>query len=163
MNHKAGYVSILGLPNSGKSTLMNSLIGQKLSITTNKPQTTRKRILGILSEKDFQIIFLDNPGILKPGYLLQEKMMEAVSQSIKDADILLIILDINSDPGGNKTLNEDSVKEILKRNKKPKILLINKIDLSSQEPVQNLIEKILWPYDLFQFLLYELENSLFFC
>ena len=147
MNHKAGYVSILGLPNSGKSTLMNSLIGQKLSITTNKPQTTRKRILGILSEKDFQIIFLDNPGILKPGYLLQEKMMEAVSQSIKDADILLIILDINSDPGGNKTLNEDSVKEILKRNKKPKILLINKIDLSSQEPVQNLIEKIQKKYN----------------
>ena len=68
---KTGYVSILGLPNSGKSTLMNSLIGQKLSITTNKPQTTRKRILGILSEKDYQVIFLDNPGILKPGYLLR--------------------------------------------------------------------------------------------
>jgi len=147
MNHKAGYVSILGLPNSGKSTLMNSLIGQKLSITTNKPQTTRKRILGILSEKDFQIIFLDNPGILKPGYLLQEKMMEAVSQSVKDADIFVIILDINSDPGGNKILNEDSVKEILKGNKKPKILVINKIDLSSQEPVQNLIEKIQKKYD----------------
>ncbi|MFZ0454464.1 MAG: GTPase Era [Ignavibacteriaceae bacterium] len=147
MNHKAGYVSILGLPNSGKSTLMNSLIGQKLSIITNKPQTTRKRILGILSEKDFQIIFLDNPGILKPGYLLQEKMMEAVSQSVKDADIFLFILDINSDPDGNKILNEDSVKEILNRNKKPKILVINKIDLSSQEFVQNLIEKIQNKYD----------------
>ena len=147
MNHKAGYVSILGLPNSGKSTLMNSLIGQKLSITTNKPQTTRKRILGILSEKDFQIIFLDNPGILKPGYLLQEKMMEAVGQSIKDADIFLIILDINSDPEGNKILNENSVKEILKENKKPQILVINKIDLSSQAFVQNLIEKIQKKYN----------------
>lgn len=142
MNHQAGYVSILGLPNSGKSTLMNSLIGQKLSIITSKPQTTRKRILGILSEKDFQIIFLDNPGILKPGYLLQEKMMEAVNQSIKDADIFLIILDISSDPEGNKILEEDYVKEILKENKKPLILIINKIDLSSQEFVQNLIEKI---------------------
>ena len=141
MNHQTGYVSILGLPNSGKSTLMNSLIGQKLSITTNKPQTTRKRILGILSEKDFQIIFLDNPGILKPGYLLQEKMMEAVNQSVKDADIFLVILDVSSDPDGNKILNEDYVKGILK-DKKPKILVINKIDLSSQEFVQNLIEKI---------------------
>ncbi|MEJ2614833.1 MAG: GTPase Era [Ignavibacteriaceae bacterium] len=146
MNHKAGYVSILGLPNSGKSTLMNSLIGQKLSIITSKPQTTRKRILGILSEKDFQIIFLDNPGILKPGYLLQEKMMEAVSQSIKDADIFLIILDISSDPDGNKILNEDYVKGIF-NDKKPKILVINKIDLSSQEFVQNLIEKIQKKYE----------------
>ena len=147
MNHKAGYVSILGLPNSGKSTLMNSLLGQKLSITTSKPQTTRKRILGILSEKDFQIIFLDNPGILKPGYLLQEKMMEAVSQSIKDADIFLVILDISSDPGGNKILEEDYVKQILRENKKPLILIINKIDLTSQEFVQNLIEKIQIKYN----------------
>lgn len=147
MNHKAGYVSILGLPNSGKSTLMNSLLGQKLSITTSKPQTTRKRILGILSEKDFQIIFLDNPGILKPGYLLQEKMMEAVNQSIKDADIFLVILDISSDPGGNKILEEDYVKQILRENKKPLILIINKIDLTSQEFVQNLIEKIQIKYN----------------
>jgi GTP-binding protein Era len=147
MNHKAGYVSILGLPNSGKSTLMNSLLGQKLSITTDKPQTTRKRILGILSEKDFQIIFLDNPGILKPGYLLQEKMMEAVSQSIKDADIFLIILDVASDPEGNKILNEEHVKEILNENKKPQILVINKIDLSSQDYINNLIEKIQKKYN----------------
>ncbi|MEJ2615478.1 MAG: GTPase Era, partial [Ignavibacteriaceae bacterium] len=146
MNHKAGYVSIMGLPNSGKSTLMNTLIGQKLSIITNKPQTTRKRILGILSEKDFQIIFLDNPGILKPGYLLQEKMMESISQSIKDADIYLIILNISSDPDGNKILNEDYVKGIL-NDKKPKILVVNKIDLSSQEFVQNLIEKIQKKFD----------------
>ncbi len=142
INHKAGYVSILGLPNSGKSTLMNTLIGQKLSIITNKPQTTRKRILGILSEKDYQIIFLDNPGILKPGYLLQEKMMETVSQSIIDADIFLIILDIHSDPEGNKILNEDFINALLKESNKPKILIVNKIDLSSQEFVQNLIIKI---------------------
>ncbi len=142
MNHKAGYVSILGLPNSGKSTLMNSLIGQKLSITTSKPQTTRKRILGILSEKDYQIIFLDTPGILKPGYLLQEKMMEAVDQSIRDADIFLIMLDIHSDPEGNKILNDDAVKEILNGSSKPQILILNKIDLSTQEFVKSLIEKI---------------------
>ena len=141
-HHKAGYVSILGLPNSGKSTLMNSLIGQKLSITTSKPQTTRKRILGILSEKKYQIIFLDTPGILKPGYLLQEKMMEAINQSVKDADVFLIILDIYSDPEGNYILNDSFVNELFKKNKKPKILLINKIDLSSQEFVKNLISKI---------------------
>ena len=95
---KAGYVTILGLPNSGKSTLMNALIGQKLSITTNKPQTTRKKILGILSEKDYQIIFLDTPGILEPGYLLQKKMMEAVNQAVIDADVFIIILDLYCRP-----------------------------------------------------------------
>ena len=139
---KTGYVSILGLPNSGKSTLMNSLIGQKLSITTNKPQTTRKRILGILSEKDYQVIFLDNPGILKPGYLLQEKMMEAVNQSVKDADVFLIIIDIDADPDGSKILNNDFVKKMHVKNNKPQILIINKIDLSTQDFVKNLIENI---------------------
>jgi GTP-binding protein Era len=139
---KTGYVSILGLPNSGKSTLMNSLIGQKLSITTNKPQTTRKRILGILSEKDYQVIFLDNPGILKPGYLLQEKMMEAVNQSVKDADVILIIIDIDADPDGSKILNDDFVKKMLAKNNKPQILILNKIDLSTQVFVKNLIENI---------------------
>jgi GTP-binding protein Era len=138
-NHKAGYAAILGLPNSGKSTLMNALLGQKLSIITNKPQTTRKRILGILSEKDYQIIFLDTPGILKPAYLLQEKMMEDVNQSLKDADIILVIQDIKNDPDGDNLLNNPFLKEILVKNKKIKILIINKIDLSSQEFVKNLI------------------------
>src|ERR1035438_10454144 len=75
---KAGYAAIIGLPNAGKSTLLNSILGQKISITTNKPQTTRKRILGILSGEDFQIVFLDTPGILKPHYMLQERMMQYV-------------------------------------------------------------------------------------
>jgi GTPase len=141
MSYKAGFVCILGLPNSGKSTLMNSILGQKLSITTSKPQTTRKKILGIFSENDCQIIFLDTPGILKPGYLLQEKMMEAVSQSINDADILILIVDINSDPVGDKVLNDPYIKEVFE-NKKPKILIVNKIDLSTQEYVKDIILKI---------------------
>jgi GTP-binding protein Era len=82
--HKSGYVAIVGLPNSGKSTLLNALLGQKLAITNAKPQTTRKRILGILTEKDYQIIFLDTPGIIEPSYLLQEKMMGMVEQSFND-------------------------------------------------------------------------------
>ena len=139
---KAGYVTILGLPNSGKSTLMNALIGQKLSITTNKPQTTRKKILGILSEKDYQIIFLDTPGILEPGYLLQKKMMEAVNQAVIDADVFIIILDLAADPEGNKILNDKFVKEIFEKSRIPRILIINKIDLSTQESVSNLIQKI---------------------
>ena len=91
MNTKAGYAAIIGLPNVGKSTLMNSLLGQKISITTSKPQTTRKRILGILSEENYQIVFLDTPGILKPAYLLQEKMMDDIDLSVKDADVFVII------------------------------------------------------------------------
>src|SRR4030067_2819781 len=94
---KSGYVAILGLPNAGKSTLMNTLLGQKLSIVTPKPQTTRKRILGILSSENYQVIFLDTPGIIKPEYLLQKKMMEAVNDSLKDADIVILIVDVSCD------------------------------------------------------------------
>lgn len=137
-NTKSGYVVILGLPNSGKSSLMNSLLGQKISITTNKPQTTRKRILGILSEEDYQIIFLDTPGILKPEYLLQEKMIESITRSIKDADIILIIADLNSDPLCEKILGNEIIKNVLEKNKKPKILLLNKIDLSNQSAVEKI-------------------------
>lgn len=138
---KSGYVAILGLPNAGKSTLMNALLKQKLSITTHKPQTTRKRILGILSSEDYQVIFLDTPGILKPGYLLQEKMMEWVNDSIKDADVIVLIIDVASDPEGELTLkNEFVIEQVLKRNK-PKILLLNKIDLTTQENVKRLIAK----------------------
>ncbi|MGE5411931.1 MAG: GTPase, partial [Clostridiales bacterium] len=95
MEIKSGYVSIIGNPNSGKSTLLNAFLGEKLSITTNKPQTTRKRIMGILSEENYQIIFLDTPGILKPDYLLQEKMLDYIFQSVKNSDILLFLLDIS--------------------------------------------------------------------
>jgi len=139
---KAGYVAIIGKPNVGKSTLLNILLGQKISITTSKPQTTRKRILGILSSEDYQIIFLDTPGILTPSYLLQEKMMEEVEQSIQDADILILILDLIEDPDGLKTLQNDFTYKLFMKTKKPRILLLNKVDLTSQEHVKLLMNKI---------------------
>ena len=138
---KAGYVAILGLPNSGKSTLINALLGQKLNIVSDKPQTTRRKILGILTEKDHQIIFVDTPGLLKPDYLLQERMMEAVEISAKDADIILLIQDVNEDFKGEKLLHQEFVNEVLMNLTSPKILLLNKIDLSSQEEIFPLIEK----------------------
>ncbi len=140
-NSKAGYAAILGRPNSGKSTLLNALLGQKLSITTSKPQTTRKKILGILTEEDYQIIFLDTPGILKPAYLLQEKMMEQVDDSVKDADIILILLDVSEDKDGSETFKDETVSGILQKTKKPKLLILNKVDRVSQEQVKDLIVK----------------------
>jgi GTPase len=138
--HKIGYVAILGLPNSGKSTLLNALLGQKLSITTAKPQTTRKRILGILSEENYQIIFLDTPGILSPSYLLQEKMMEDVKTSLDDADVIVLIIDVKEDPLAETLLNQEFVKASIFRSKKPKILVLNKVDLLTQEKVTELIK-----------------------
>ncbi len=142
MKTKTGYVSIIGKPNVGKSTLMNALIGTKLSITTNKPQTTRKRILGIADNKEYQIIFLDTPGILDPAYLLQEKMLEYVFRSVGDADILLVIIDAESDPTGKKTLENEHVKKILSQVDSPKVLIINKIDISNETIVENLLRDI---------------------
>jgi len=136
---KVGYVTIIGKPNVGKSTLMNQLIGEKLSITTPKAQTTRKRVLGILDEKDAQIIFLDTPGILEPAYLLQEKMLGYIFQSVEDADLILFIIDASDDPTGEKTLGNENVLQVLKKSKVPKILLINKIDLTTQEKLERLI------------------------
>jgi GTP-binding protein Era len=142
MNTKSGYVSIIGKPNAGKSTLMNSLLGERLSIITNKPQTTRKNILGIISDDKHQIIFLDTPGILNPAYLLQEKMVEFINQAIKDADILLVLFDIKADPQGREILeNEDLLKSIEKLKAK-KIAVVNKVDLSNDAKVKNLIDKI---------------------
>ncbi len=141
MNHKSGYAAIIGLPNAGKSTLMNNLLGQKISIITSKPQTTRKNILGILSENDYQIIFLDTPGILKPNYLLQEKMMDFVGQSVKDADVIIFIVDLGNDLEGKKLFKEEFAGNVLIKNKKPKILLLNKIDLTNQEATSTLIKK----------------------
>jgi GTP-binding protein Era len=142
MKTKSGYVCIIGRPNVGKSTLMNRLLGQKLSITTAKAQTTRKRILGILDETDFQIIFLDTPGILKPLYLLQQKMVSYIYKSVKDADILLFMVDISSDPFGSKTFNSEEVKSLLKFVKIPKILVLNKIDLSEEKELKELSTSI---------------------
>lgn len=139
MNHKAGYVSLIGKPNVGKSTLLNAMIGTKLSIATSKPQTTRKKILGILSTDDYQIIFLDTPGILNPEYLLQERMLEVVHHSVKDADVVLFIIDIKNDPTGSKTFEDEKVKEILSETTQKKILVINKIDEAKEHEVENLI------------------------
>ena len=138
--YKTGYVAILGLPNSGKSTLLNSLIGQKLSIITSKPQTTRKRILGILSEENYQIIFLDTPGILSPSYLLQKKMMEDVKTSLDDADIIVLIIDVKEDPLAENLFSQEFVKENVSSPKKIKLLVLNKIDLITQEKVNELIK-----------------------
>lgn len=140
LKHKTGYVAILGLPNSGKSTLLNALLEQKLSIITSKPQTTRKRILGILSEENYQVIFLDTPGILSPSYLLQEKMMEDVKNSLDDADVMLMILDVNEDPMGKIFFEQEFVKEEVIKSRKPKILVLNKIDLIKQEKANELIK-----------------------
>ncbi len=135
MKIKTGYAAIIGKPNAGKSTLLNALLGQKLSIVNKKPQTTRKRILGILSEENFQVIFLDTPGILEPAYLLQKKMMESVTQSVTDADIIIFIMDVSQKISENETL----INSLLEKNTKPVILVLNKIDLSDQDKIQSLI------------------------
>lgn len=139
---KSGYVSIVGKPNVGKSTLMNALLGEKLSIITDKPQTTRKRIIGILSAENYQVIFLDTPGILNPEYLLQERMLDYVYSSAKDSDVILFMIDVNADPVGSKTFSDEKVSEILTYKNSKKILLINKIDLSNQNTIERLIENI---------------------
>ena len=136
---KAGYAAIIGLPNAGKSTLLNSILGQKISITTNKPQTTRKRILGILSGEDFQIVFLDTPGILKPHYMLQERMMQYVDVSVRDADIVVLMIDMENDPRGEKFFNQEFVKELMERNKAHKLLILNKIDKSNEIIMKDIV------------------------
>lgn len=138
---KSGYAAIVGLPNVGKSTLLNAMLGQKISITSNKPQTTRKRILGILNEENYQIIFLDTPGILKPGYLLQEKMMKFVELSFHDADILIIIIDVSDADNGKHTLENELINQYLVKKKKPAILVLNKVDLSSEGKIKQLIKQ----------------------
>jgi len=134
--HKSGFVSIVGKPNAGKSTILNKLMGEKLAIVTKKAQTTRHRIFGIYNEEDLQIVFSDTPGILEPRYTLQEKMMDFVKESLQDADVCLFVIDI--------TDNENhSVFLIEKLNKIPipVIILINKIDLSDQKKLEQTIEK----------------------
>ena len=125
MSHKAGFVSIIGKPNVGKSTLMNALIGEKLSITNPKAQTTRHRILGIWNDDDHQIVFSDTPGILDPAYKLQENMMTAVESAIKDADAILYLVE------PNEPFNEDFINQ-LNKVKTPIIVVINKVDLNEQ-------------------------------
>jgi len=141
METKSGYVAIIGKPNVGKSTLMNSILGERISIVTNKPQTTRKRVLGILSDEKYQIIFLDTPGILNPNYLLQRKFMEYVHNSVRDADVIVVLIDVIKDPEGSKTLNDKAVRQILDRQKQPKILVLNKIDKSNEEVINKLVAR----------------------
>ncbi|MEH3112171.1 GTPase Era [Pedobacter terrae] len=133
MAHKAGFVSIIGKPNVGKSTLMNVLVGERLSIITPKAQTTRHRILGIVNEEDYQIVFSDTPGIIKPKYSLQESMMSFVNGSLTDADVLLFVTDIN------EVYDEDDVLDKILNKDISTIVLINKIDQATQEQVEEKI------------------------
>ena len=126
MEHKAGFVSILGNPNVGKSTLMNALTGERLSIITSKAQTTRHRIMGIVNGDDFQIVYSDTPGVLKPSYKMQEYMMRYVDTALKDSDILVYVVEVRERNYSEELINK------LKKLPIPKILVINKIDTVSQ-------------------------------
>lgn len=133
-NFKSGFVNIIGNPNVGKSTLMNQLVGERLSIITNKVQTTRHRILGIVTTDDMQIVFSDTPGILNPAYELQSKMMDFVSEAFKDADIILYVVE----PDEKQLLNEDFNEKLQKLNV-PVIVLINKIDTIKQGNLEEIV------------------------
>lgn len=134
--HKAGFVSIIGKPNVGKSTLMNAMVGEKLSIITSKAQTTRHRIMGILNGEDFQIVYSDTPGIIEPKYELHKSMMRFVNVSLEDADIILFVTDIYE-----KYDEDDVLKKLKKIDHIPIYLLINKIDKATEAEVE---EKILY-------------------
>ena len=133
--HRAGFVNIIGNPNVGKSTLMNALVGEKLSIVTAKAQTTRHRIMGIVNGDDYQIVYSDTPGILKPNYRLQQSMMNFVDTAIGDADIVLYVTDTVE----KSDKNEEYITKLQKIDC-PVILVINKIDISSQEKVMELMQ-----------------------
>jgi GTP-binding protein Era len=132
MNHKSGFVSIIGKPNVGKSTLMNHLLGENLSIVTPKAQTTRHRIKGILNAENYQIVFSDTPGILEPHYLLHEKMMHFVLSSLEDADAVLFITDLE------EAYLDTQIAERIKNIKVPVIVVINKVDLSTTNEINKL-------------------------
>ena len=128
-NHKAGFVSIIGKPNVGKSTLMNTLVGEKLSIVTSKAQTTRHRIMGIINDPEYQIVYSDTPGIIKPAYELQQSMMNFVTYSLEDADMILFVTDL-FDPMEEEVINK------LKRVDCPVFLVINKIDIINPDTIE---------------------------
>ncbi|MCK0204806.1 GTPase Era [Ornithobacterium rhinotracheale] len=133
-NFKSGFVNIVGNPNVGKSTLMNQLVGERLSIITNKVQTTRHRIMGIVTTPEMQIVFSDTPGVLQPAYELQSRMMNFVEEAFKDADIILYVVE----PNEKELLNEE-FNEKLKKLNIPIIILINKIDESTQEAMESAV------------------------
>ena len=134
--HKSGFVNIIGNPNVGKSTLMNALVGEKLSIITSKAQTTRHRIMGIVSSEDFQIVYSDTPGILKPSYKLQESMMKFVTGAVADADVILYVTDTVE--RGERSAE---IIDRIRQSGVPAIVVINKIDLTTPEALQALVDK----------------------
>ena len=133
MKHKSGFVNIVGNPNVGKSTLMNRLVGEKISIITSKSQTTRHRIKGIVNEEGYQIVFSDTPGVVKPSYKMQECMLEFSKSALTDADIILYVTDVVEDI----RKNEDFIEKV-NRNEAPVLLVLNKIDLTNQEKLEEL-------------------------
>lgn len=135
--HKAGFVNIVGNPNVGKSTLMNLLMGERISIATFKAQTTRHRIMGIINSDDAQIVFSDTPGVLKPNYKLQEEMLAFSVSALQDADVLLYVTDVVETPDKNS----DFLEKVKKMNV-PVLVLINKIDISNQKDLEKLVQ--LW-------------------
>ena len=136
MKHKAGFVNIVGNPNVGKSTLMNQLVGERISIATFKAQTTRHRIMGIVNTDDMQIVFSDTPGVLKPNYKLQESMLAFSESALTDADVLLYVTDVVENPEKNMEFLEKVQKMTI-----PVLLLINKIDESDQKMLGDIVEK----------------------
>jgi len=132
-NYKSGFVSIIGKPNAGKSTLLNALLGQKLSIMTPKAQTTRHRIRGIDNGDDYQIVYSDTPGVIRPKYKLHEKMMGAVGTALEDADVMILLI------AADETFPEEDIVELAKKVKVPKILAMNKTDIVKPEEVQRRI------------------------
>lgn len=135
MSHKAGFVNIVGNPNVGKSTLMNAFVGERLSIITSKAQTTRHRILGIVNGEDFQAIFSDTPGIIKPAYELQTSMMDFVKLALDDADVLIYLVEL-----GEKELKDEGFFNKITSSKTPVLLLLNKIDKGDQELVEEQVK-----------------------
>lgn len=134
--HKAGFVNIVGNPNVGKSTLMNALVGEKISIITSKAQTTRHRIMGIVNGEDFQIVYSDTPGVLKPNYKLQESMLNFSTGALTDADIILYVTDVVESFDKNASFLEK-----VKKQSAPVMLIINKIDLTNQEKLIELVDR----------------------
>jgi len=134
MKHRSGFVNIIGNPNVGKSTIMNALVGEKLSIITPKVQTTRHRIMGIVNGEDFQIVYSDTPGIIKPRYELQESMMSFVKGALTDADIVLYVTDVTE-----KTAEGNEYLDRIKKSGVPVIVTVNKIDLSNQAAVETIL------------------------
>ena len=133
--HRSGFVNIIGNPNVGKSTLMNALVGERLSIITSKAQTTRHRIMGIVNGEDFQIVYSDTPGILKPNYKLQESMMKFVRGAVSDADVILYVTDTVEQPSERNS----EILEKIALSGIPVLLIINKIDLTTQEKLEELV------------------------